>query len=446
MSAAENFSTVAEVTDQHKGHTVITRINGSLARGVKDYWEHLRLFSRNVRLYLLASFLIGLTFSGYLLLLNLYLREQGMTESFIGSVLSAGAVGMAATSIPAAFIIRKIKLKPILLSMTVLYGISILLLTWLPVSDFLIVISFQGGVSLTFYRVAAAPFFMRNSTYKERTYIFSTSWGVMLLASVIGSVVFGKMVTMIGASTGSIISGYRWTFAVSVGLGLLAVIPFAMIRAKKPEEEEDAADFSLALLRRRLTLYLKLFSPYFVVGTGAGLIIPFLNIYFRDRFNQSPDEIGIFFMAVHLTMFIGIMAGPILVKKIGMVRTLVFTQLASIPFMLILAFTYSLPMAIIAFLVRGALMNLGNPIGRNFSMEMVTKTEQALVNALLMLGWTSSWMISTAFGGALIEKHGYTIPMLITVALYIMSSVLYYMFFRDSEVKDGARYEVLADQ
>ncbi len=433
------------ITERQTGHTLIARLNGRLTGGMKDYWEHLKLFSRNVRLYLLASFLIGLTFSGYLLLLNLYLREQGVSESFIGSVLSAGAVGMAATSIPAAFIIRKIKLKPILLSTTIAYGIAILFLTWLPVTDFLVVISFFGGVALTFYRVAAAPFFMRNSTYRERTYIFSTSWGVMLLASVIGSAFFGKMVTWINDFTGSTITGYRWTFAVSVGLGLLAVVPFGLIRAKKPQEEEDEADFSLALLKRRLALYLKLFSPYFVVGTGAGLIIPFLNIYFRDRFNQPPDKIGVFFMAVHLTMFIGIMAGPILVKKVGMVRTLVSTQLLSIPFMLILAFTYSLPLAFIAFLVRGALMNLGNPIGRNFSMEMVTRTEQALVNALLMLGWTSSWMISTAFGGALIERHGYTLPMLITVALYITSSVLYYMFFRDSEVKNGARYEVIAD-
>jgi predicted MFS family arabinose efflux permease len=88
-------------------------------------------------------------------------------------------------------------------------------------------------------------------------------------------------------------------------------------------------------------------------------------------------------------------------------------------------------------------MNMGHPIGSNFSMEMVTKSEQALVNAILMLGWTSSWMISTAVGGALIEKYGYTLPMLITVALYVLSSVLYFIYFRKNEVKNGSKYEII---
>jgi len=291
--------------------------------------------------------------------------------------------------------------------------------------------------------VAAAPFFMRHSTPKERTYIFSFSFGVSLLASVVGSVFFGKMVTYLSNNGDSMVDSYRWTFLISIGLGLLSIIPFSMIKAANPKDDEDANNYSIAMLKKRAGLYTKLFIPYFVVGSGAGLIIPFLNIYFRDRFNQPPDNIGFFFTLVHLTMFIGIMAGPVLAKKLGLVRTMVSTQLLSIPFMIILAFTYSLPMAIFAFLFRGALMNMGHPIGANFSMEMVTKSEQGLVNALMMLAWTGSWMVSTAVGGALIEKYGYTIPMLVTVVLYIMSSILYFIFFRKSEIKRDGKYEVI---
>ncbi len=416
----------------------ITKIRG----GFKDYWDNLKLFNKNVRLYLLASFLIGLTFASYNLLLNLYLREQQQPESFIGTILSAGAIGMAVSAIPSALIIRKIKLKLLLVATTVVYVCMILLLVWLPVSGSLVFVAFFAGLSLTFYRVASSPFFMRNSTPRERTYIFSLFFGVMLLASTAGSAVFGVMVAYIGKYTGSMIMAYRWTFVVAGGLGLLAVIPFSLIKAKDPKEDKEEAEFSLSLIRRRIRLYFKLFAPYFVVGTGAGLIIPFLNIYFRDRFGAPPDQIGIFYTAVHATMFIGIMAGPVLAKKLGMVRSMVSTQLISIPFMLILAFTYSLPLAVFAFLIRGALMNLGNPIGRNFSMEMVSKPEQPLVNALLMLGWTSSWMISTKVGGILIENHGYTPVMLITVVLYIASSILYFVYFRNSEKKEGSTYRI----
>jgi len=411
--------------------------------GVVDYWHHLQLFSRNVRLYLLASFLIGLTFAGYMLLLNLYLREQGAAESFIGNVLSAGAVGMTLTSIPAAFILRRIKLKKILLISTVVYGLAIIVLTWLPVNNMLILISFVGGVAMTFYRVAAAPFFMRNSHHEERTYVFSLSFGVSLLASMVGSVIFGSMVTSLEPLVGGMVAAYRWTFVVSVALGLSSLIPFALIRAADPAHEDKKAVFSLSLLKSRMGFYLKLYLPYFVVGLGAGLIIPFLNLYFRDRFGQPPDKIGVFFTAVHATMFIGILAGPVLARKLGMVRSLFWTQIISIPFMVLLAYTYSLELAFFAFLIRGALMNLGQPIGTNFGMEMVDKEEQPFVNALFMFGWNSSWMFSTIIGGRLIEAHGYTLPLMITAGLYLLSSILYYVFFRNSERKTDNGFEVV---
>jgi len=415
--------------------------NGPIAQ-IKDYWEHLQLFSINVRLYLTGSFLIGLTFSCYLLLMNLYLREQGVPESFIGEVLSFGALGMTLMAIPAAFILRRIRLKKILLISTVVYIVAILLLTQIPIGRMLYVLSFLAGMAMTFYRVAAGPFFMRNSTKKERTYIFSISFGVMLLASMIGSLVFGEMVIFLSFLGDSMIEAYRWAFVLAVGLGLLAVIPFGMIKAADPTKNDKDSDFSLELFKRRIGLYAKLFFPHFIVGSGAGLIIPFLNLYFRDRFDQPPDNIGFLYFVGHTTMLIGILAGPVLVRKIGMIRAVVLTQLLSMPFMVILAYTYSLPLAITAFLIRGGLMNLGVPIGSNFGMEMVSKSEQALVNAILMLSWTSSWMVSTYYGGRLIENYGYTLPLLIAVVLYFVSSISYYLFFRSSEVKTDSGYKI----
>ncbi len=411
---------------------------------IKDYWEHLQLFSRNVRLYLTGSFLIGLTFACYLLLMNLYLRELGVTESFIGRVLSFGALGMTLMSIPAAFILRRIRLKKILLISTTVYIFAILLLTQIPISSMLFVLSFLAGMAMTFYRVASGPFFMRNSTPKERTYIFSISFGVSLLASMIGSLIFGELVALLSSLGDGMVDAYRWAFVLAVGLGLSAIIPFGMIKAADPAKNDKDSDFSLELLKRRMGLYVKLFFPHFIVGSGAGLIIPFLNLYFRDRFAQAPDDIGLLYFFGHTTMLIGILAGPVLVRKIGMIRAIVLTQLISMPFMVILAYTYSLPLAVAAFLIRGGLMNLGVPIGTNFGMEMVGKSEQALVNALLMLSWTSSWMVSTAVGGFLIEEYGYTLPLLVAVVLYFISSVSYYLFFNTSEIKTDSGYKIEA--
>lgn len=418
-------------------------VSGGNIRGAfRDYFYHLKLFSRNVRLYLIGSFLIGLTFASYQLLLNLYLREQGMTESFIGLILSRGALGMTLISIPAALLLKKIRLKPILIITTILYVAAIFALTHLPISSWLTILSLLAGMSLTFYRVAASPFFMRNTSPEERTYVFSSSFGMMLLASMAGSMVFGKMAAFLAGYLGDGVAAYQYTFALSVLLGLSAVIPFGMIKATDPKDENGDDKISWALLKKRSGLYSRLFFPSFMTGIGAGLIIPFLNIYFRDRFDLAPDTIGYYFSAVQTTMLIGILAGPILVRKFGMIRAIVSTQLISMPFMVVLAFTEYLPLAVAAFLIRGALMNLGNPIGRNFGMEMVEPGEQGLVNALMMVSWTGAWMFSTDIGGRLIEHYGYTIPLIIAVGLYMISSIMYYFFFRRSEVRTSEGYKI----
>jgi len=159
-------------------------------------------------------------------------------------------------------------------------------------------------------------------------------------------------------------------------------------------------------------------------------------LYFRDRFGLQPDRIGLYFILLSFGMLVGTLSGPFLTRKLGLVRTIVLTQLASIPFMLILAYSYYLPLVVPAFVIRGGLMNLGVPISSNLGMELADKEEQGLVNALLMISWTGSWMISVWIGGHVIEAYGYTVTLNISVVLYMISTVAYYLFFGKIERKN----------
>src|SRR5262249_43875959 len=67
------------------------------------YLGALRLFSRDVRLYLLTAVLIGLTVFGgiYTVLLNLYLLRLGYHSDFVGLVNAAGLLMVGLTCLPA---------------------------------------------------------------------------------------------------------------------------------------------------------------------------------------------------------------------------------------------------------------------------------------------------------------------------------------------------------
>ncbi len=407
-----------------------------IVEAVKNYIGILKLFSKNVRLYLIGSFLMGINFQVFLLLLNLYLKDAGFVESEIGLVGSTRAMGMTMIAIPAAFLLNRLRLKPILIASVTLFALfSFLIISTLDY-NLILSFSFLSGVSFVFYRVASGPFFMRNSTRKERTHIFSFSFGMMILAGMAGSLGAGKMTVWIEQITGDLILGYQYTLYTGIFLSLLALIPFMFLKAKAPTPKEKQVPFSFKMIKARSKFYSKMFSVTFLMGMGAGLVIPFLNLYFKSRFESTPDDIGLYYFFVQCAMLVGSLSAPEFARKFGLVNTVVYAQLLSIPFFLMMSYTYLLPVAVVAFVLRGGLVNSGWPIVSNLSMELSDKNEQALVNALMMIAWTSSWMVSSAVGGTLIEKYGFTFTMNITICLYVVSSVAFNFFFRNTEKKD----------
>lgn len=424
------------VTRTKEDQTESHRLNaiGRLIGGVKHYVSDVRRFSPNVRLYLLGSALMGLNFQVFLILFNLYLRELGYPEGDIGQILSARAVGMTVIAIPAAILLGRLRLKPFLLTSCVLLAVFSFVMVSYPVYQLMLLFAVLTGMSFAIFRVAGGPFFMRNSTKVERTHVFSFSFGMMLLAGIVGSVGSGELASAIGEHYGDIIIGYRYALYVGIAVALLALVPFSLIEASRPSDEENRIRISRQQLRLRGKLYAKIMVANLIIGSGAGLVIPFLTLYFRDRFGLPPDEIGKYYALMQFSMLAGTLVGPVLARRFGLVRTVVITQLASIPFLLILSYSYILPLSVAAFVVRGGLMNLGVPITNNLGMELAEQNEQGLINALLMIAWTGSWMFSTAAGGHLIEAYGYTVAMNITVILYVTSSILFYSFFHKAEI------------
>jgi predicted MFS family arabinose efflux permease len=179
-----------------------------------------------------------------------------------------------------------------------------------------------------------------------------------------------------------------------------------------------------------------------MIGLGAGLIIPFLNLYFRDRFGLSEGAIGILFGVMQGFMVVGNLFGPAVSKRLGMVGGVVATQLASVPFMVVLALSTFFPLVAASFFLRSGLMNMNQPLVSHFAMEVVPQRDHAITNSLLSLSWFLMWSVSAEIGGTLIERRGYTEPLLIAAGLYVAASVLFWVFFKGVDETRVPRSEV----
>ncbi len=371
---------------------------------------------------------MGMGFSGFMLLFNLYLKSINFGEGRIGNIITASTIGTLIMAIPASIVIKRISIKKILLFSTpvslVCYLIQVSTLNYLTI----IWSSLVSGIASVFFQVTAAPFFMRNSTPKERPYLFSLNFAFALVAGVIGSILGGVLPGIIERFGLSADITYRYTLYIFGGLVMVSFIPYLLIDEKieiHTEPVEKGFKF-----KTRTSIIVKLFLPNLVTGLGAGLSIPFMNLYFKDWLQVPTNLMGIYFSISQFLMITGLLIAPLFAEKIGKIRTVFFSQIFSIPFLIFMGITRNISLAVISYWLRAALMNMAQPLFTNYAMERVHKDEQPLTNALLIIAWTAGRGLSASIGGLLIEHFSYTLPFFTTSFLYLISSILLYTFFR----------------
>jgi MFS family permease len=396
---------------------------------VRSYLRHIASFSPAAKLFLLGELFAGMGHGVFFVLRNLYLKQTGLDEAFIGQALSVTAMGTMAVTVPLAFFMDRGSLRGYLMggALASVAGLAGTALSPTPV--LLLASSFVAGAGTSLLTVGAAPFYMRHSTPAERPFLFGVGTALGPAAALLGSGLVWLMARVWGESA----ADQRHMLLVGAGLAALAIPTFAMLReGEGGGASRDRQDFD------RVTT-MKLCAPAFVIGLGAGLTIPFINLYFRDRFDHSAGTISLIFAGAQVTTFFAFLTAPVLGRRFGAVRTVVGCQFASLPFFLVMAFTGAPALAVAGFLARHALMNMAGPVASNFAMESVPARQRALTNGLREVSWNTSWMLATALGGWMIQhplfgRDGYTSSMLATITLYVAGSALFWAFWRRSRV------------
>jgi predicted MFS family arabinose efflux permease len=415
-----------------------------VGRVLREYATQVWGSGRNPRLYLWGMLLFGFGQAIFSLLFNLYLRSLGVTDSTIGQILSKVSLGAAIAALPAAFLFRRIPARALLSGAAALAALSIVLQSTLTAPELLLTVAFLSGMVLTVFRLSIAPVIMREGAPATRPFLFSASFSVFFLSAIVGSLVGGALPHAFLAATDSQRLALRLSLFAAAVITLLSAIPFSAMRERDAGEARAPSpmDQLRELAEIDWALHLKLILPSTLIGLGAGLIIPFLNLYFRDRFGLTEGQIGILFSVMQGFMVVGNLFGPEVSRRLGLVRGVVWTQLASVPFMLVLALSTFFPFVAAAFFLRGGLMNMNQPLSSHFAMEVVPPRDHAITNSLLSLSWFLAWSVSADIGGHLIERRGYAEPLLIAAGLYVAASVLYWAFFRNVEEARVPRAEV----
>jgi MFS family permease len=203
-----------------------------------------------------------------------------------------------------------------------------------------------------------------------------------------------------------------------------------LLRVRRPDPIHDRPMLSpFQYARRNPRLLGKLIAPLLITSLGAGLLMPFMNVFFRRTFDSSDSTIGALFATGSLAMAIGLLIAPPLADRMGKMRVVVLTQALSIPFLALLGFAPWFWLSAAAYLVRLALMNMSNPVYQTFVMEQVEEEARATVASLTSMSWNVGWAFSPTLSGWLQVTYGFDPVYLGTMSTYVIAIYLYWRFF-----------------
>jgi len=403
----------------------------------------IRTLNRPARLFLLALFLDGLLFSGWSLFFNLYIIDAGYSRDFLGLINAAPSLSALLLGVPMGLLSDRMGRKPAMIVGFILSNIAIIGMVLVHVESAMLVLALLWGAVGQLYFLSQAPFMMKTSDDKSRDMLFSLSFGMFPLVSTLGNFLAGylpgAMSRLFGLTTEA--SAYRMVLLFSAIISFLVLVPIAFIREPKSAGEErrvkakEPKPSIWKTLLRPLTLKLSL--PNLAIGFGAATLVPYLNVFFSERFHMSDAALGILFGVGSLATGLGCIIGPRLIGNLGgKVRTITLGQSVSLLFLLMVGFSPWPWLAVVGFVVRGALMNMVSPLFDAFALEQSHESEHGTVTSIRNLAWNVGWTIGPYISGLVQQRWGFTPLFINTAIMYGIGITLTWIFFHPKPAPD----------
>ena len=360
---------------------------------------------------------------------NLYVRAQGFDAGFLANLLTVTAVGAGVGAAAAGRLVDHVGPRRVLLVASLVTAAGIAVQLMIGDAPVMLAGGVVTGLGASAYYVAAAPFLARAAGDAPRDDVFSLDTAVSLACGALGTALAGQLATVLLGSLAPI-DAYRLTLLAGGAVGALS-FPFLLLTRElgnRPDRGPAATGGSLRTVLSEPAVSRLVVIAVLVAG-GAGLFAPYVNVFFVEELGATPAVYGWLSAAATATRLAATLVAPALAVRIGTVRAIALTQLASVPMLLLLGFGPTLMVAGGAFLVRGALMNMAAPLHVSFRMGVVPVALHGTATSAVWLADQVTRAGSTWVGGQLIGSVGYRAPYVGTAILYVLASVLYLVWF-----------------
>ena len=409
---------------------------------IRSYWN----LPRMIHMLIMLEFTLSLIHVAFILVLNIFLRKQGFSDPEIASFNSLRFIGALAFALPLGIYIRGKKLKPFFILAALIVPLTSALIIESVYREIisLIKLSFLlWGIGMMLMRVCSLPFIIRNTSSDNSTEALSLSASTWSLATIFSGIIISSLDWVNNFSLGKWILYFNersilWIITI---LGVSSIFFALSINEKEHDTSDNDANIISLYKNYDWKIIIKALSPLIMISIGAGLTIPYVNLFFNSVFNLSSSEFSILGSITAFLVFTFSLLVPSIRKKYGYWLTIVVVQALSICCLVIMAlmelyvtYSFALIIALIAYIFRQPLMHMAHPASNELLMNYVGKRNQELISALSSSLWSASWFISAkVFEWLRLLDFRYYEIFLITAGLYIIGNILFALLIREYE-------------
>lgn len=248
-------------------------------------------------LLITGSLLLYIVNSAFLLILNIYMSKIGYADDQIARYTAFRYLGVLVLTVPFGLYIKGRPLKPYFILASVLFPASSIITIIslnngnesLAITGFLI-----WGIGLMFIQVPAIPFIMRTAKDEILSESVTLSWTSWSLAMIIASLLITFLSSLGSFNLGSF--SFPWDeYHILLAISLVSSTPvFIFIRMSeaKPISQQLSISQRVNTMFKgydwsRLTVVL---VPNLLIAIGAGLTIPFINLFFHSVFGLNSQQ------------------------------------------------------------------------------------------------------------------------------------------------------------
>lgn len=222
------------------------------------------------------------------------------------------------------------------------------------------------------------------------------------------------------------------SFRMAIGVSGLLVLATAMLYLllSSAAEAPARAEKTVVTPESRKVVF-KISGLFLIDALGGGfLTASVVSYFFFERFGVSEGIVGVLFFGARVMNAGSHLAAAWLAKKIGLVKTMVFTHIPSSLLLMTVAFAPNFPIAAILFLLREGLVEMDVPTRQSYVMAVVRPEERTFASGVTSLVRLGGWAIAPAFAGLLMQGTSLAAPLFVGSGLKITYDVLLWLGFR----------------